>query len=616
MRLKNSNPLKQPILHYATLIGVAVLGLLLRFWQLDAKPLWLDEVITALFTTGNSYTHIPLGVFFPLSHLDQFFAFQTGATCSQIAQTVATESVHPPLFFCLLYGWMGWMNQWTENWVWVMRALPALMGTGAIVALYWLNRLAFSPAAGLMGAALMAVSPFAVYLSQEARHYTLPMLLITLALVGLVQMQQDLVSANRLRPWIWLGWTAVNVIGLYTHYFCVLALIAQVFALLGWILWQKQKLSLYQWGAIGFALGGVALSYLPWLPTLMNHFTRPETDWLIPYRPDWQDRIAPLYQTVVNWVLMVIALPVEDQPDSVVIGLGLVGLVFAIWLAWQVVCRFKQLWHSIPNRIPIILLGGFTLCVILQFFSIVYILDKDITVVPRYSFVYYPGVCALLGACLVQETSSKESQNRDQSTIQIQPSDLKISTKTLRQKNPSSFPTFSLPLPTSLTRTQTIVLLASLVSSILVVQGFVFHKSYYPDRVAKDMAFEPDRSLSVVVSYESLQEVALGLSFALELQKLYPEQSVDASVQYAFLDRSSGYSTVWKTLPDLAQPLPMPLNLWIVASPGMRTKDYPERLKLSDPATPNRKATCHIDPEQFDRIGFPYQLFRCESRKR
>jgi uncharacterized membrane protein len=587
------------------LIAVLLLGLLLRFWQLDAKPLWLDEVLTALFTTGHTYRDIPLGVLFPLTDLDKLFAFRSGVGCAQITQTVATESVHPPLFFCLLYGWLNWLRP--ENWVWALRALPALFGVGTIAALYYLNRLAFSAAAGLAGAALMAVSPFVVYLSQEARHYTLPMLLITLALAGLVQIQQDLAS-NRFRPWVWLGWSVVNLTGLYTHYFCVIALIGQVMALLGWLIGQKRKVSqLLSWrqgGAIGLAVGSIFLCYLPWLPTLLNHFSRPETDWLSPYRPDWQDRVAPLYQTLVNWLLMVIALPVEGQPDAVVLLWGLAGLIFGGWLLWQINGGVRQLWNHPAYRPPIVLLAGFTLCILLQFFAIVYLLDKDITVVPRYNFVYYPGVCALLGACLGQRRAGRRKRIGERGQNKIGE----------RGKNKITFPHLLYPsLPLCL-HPFIVVFLAGILSSMLVVYGFAFQKSYHPDRVARQMSFEPERSLITVMAYESLQEVALGLSFALELRQRYPAPMIDSQVRFAFLDRAEGYSNVWRIMPRLEQPLSLPLNLWVVASPGMRTKNYPEQLRLSDPSTPGHKAICSIDPERFERIGFPYQLFRCQSR--
>jgi uncharacterized membrane protein len=567
---------KQPSLHYAILVAILLVGLGLRFWQLDSKPLWLDEVITALFTSGHRYTDVPLQAFFPLSELDLLFSFQPGIHCAEITQRVAMDSVHPPIFFCLLYSWMGGLQHWTDNWVWILRSLPALFGVGAIGAMYGLNRVAFSPSAGLVGAALMAVSPFAVYLSQEARHYTFPMLLITLALIGLVQIQRDLL-AHQIHPWVWLGWSAVNVLGLYTHYFCAIALVAQLLALFSWIGLQRHRLTWYQWGAIGLAIGFIALCYSPWLPTFVEHFSRPETDWLIPYRITWQRRLAPFYQTLVNWVLMVIALPVENQPDRVVIPLSLIMLGFSVWLLWHIQKGFRLLWRSANHRPTLQLLVGFIIGILLQFFAIVYFLNKDLTVVPRYNFIVYPAICAVLGASLVG----------------VQ-----------REERYAHVP-----------RTLLTLLLVSFLSSLFVVNGLVFQKSYAPDRVATQMAFEPDRSLIAVMSYESLQEVALGLSFALELKKLYPPETIDSLVRFGFLDRSESYGNVWRSIRRLEQPLSMPLNLWVMASPGMRTRDYPEQLRIQDPNAA-RRALCPVDPEQFYRIGFPYQLFRCESQRR
>jgi uncharacterized membrane protein len=552
----------RPLFHYALLLAILILGLGLRFWHLDRKPLWLDEVLSALFTMGRSYADVPKEQFFPLTALDQLFTLQP-ATCPQIAQTIATESVHPPLFFCLMHRWLVLLN--AQNWVWAIRSLPALLGVGAIGAMYHLNRVAFSKTAGLVAAALMAVSPFAVYLSQEARHYTLPMLLITLALAGLVQMQQDLLRRS-LRPRLWLGWAALNSLGLYIHYFFALAIVAQVGALGGWMMMQKSPRR--DWGFFGGAIGGIILSYLPWLPTMIAHAGRPESDWLIPYKPDWLDRVAPLYQTIVGWVLMVIALPVENQPFGIRIAVSLIIVAFALWLITRVFIGFRGLWKTPDLHPSMLLILGFTVGVILQFFAIVYILGKDLTVVPRYNFVYYPGVCALLGACLSGRRSRKAL---------------------------------------------VVVLLAGLISSGFVVNNWVFQKSYRPDQVAQTMAFDPGKPLITVVSYTSLQEVALGLSFALELRQQVLPEAVENSVRFAFLNRSQGYPQVWKTLVKLPQSLSLPLNLWVVASPGMRTKDYPAQVRLAN-LPGQRRSICRVDPEEFHRIGFPYQLFRCAEK--
>ncbi|WP_088890941.1 glycosyltransferase family 39 protein [Leptolyngbya ohadii] len=568
---------------------ILLLGLGLRFWNLDAKPLWLDEVLTALFTMGKSATDVPLNQFFPLADLDQIFSFRSGVSCPQLTQTLIRESVHPPLFFCLIYRWLSWLqpnsanDSW--NWVWAIRSLPALLGVGTIAALYWLNRVAFSPAAARWGAALMAVSPFAVYLSQEARHYTLPMLLITLALVMLVKIQQ---SPRQFTPWLWIGWTAVNLTGLYVHYFCLLALIAQIGTIALWMFWQRREILRRHWVGLGLAILALTAGYLPWIPIFLSHMSRPETDWLIPYKPDWIDRVAPLYQTVVGWLLMVIALPIEEQPDSIVYLFGSIGLVFALWLGWQIFKAVRFQWGNPAMHPPLLLLSGFVGLVLLQFFAIVYLLDKDLTVVPRYNFVYYPAMAALLGAVLVNNEgrASKTQTSKDQ-----------------------KIPNRSTPV---------VLLMIGFLSSVLVVNGVAFQKSYRPNVVAQDMAFEPNKSLATVVSYRSPQEIALGLSFALELRRQLHEQfspeQINDRVRYAFVDRTDGYGAVWRELPQLDQPLPMPLNLWVIASPGMRTRNYPSRVRLSNPATPNRKAICPVDPEEFHRVSFPYQLFRCESR--
>ncbi|MCY7322597.1 MAG: glycosyltransferase family 39 protein, partial [Phormidesmis sp. CAN_BIN36] len=255
--------------------------------NLDVKSVWMDEVITALFSLGRSYLDVPLEAAFSLSALDQLFTLKP-TTCAAIAQTVSTQSVHPPLFFCWLHDWLSWLQPTSQTWVWKLRSLPALAGVGVIFAIYYLNRIAFSRSAGLAGAIVMAVSPFAVYLSQEARHYTVPMLLLSLALVGMIRIQQDF-RQQQLQPGVWLGWIAVNGVGFYVHYFFILATIAQLLTLVALLLKSqfsdfKAPISFYRhtWLTLLFSTGGIGLVYWPWMPTFLSHLSRPETDWLTP----------------------------------------------------------------------------------------------------------------------------------------------------------------------------------------------------------------------------------------------------------------------------------------------------------------------------------------------
>ncbi|NEO32038.1 MAG: hypothetical protein F6K36_16710 [Symploca sp. SIO3C6] len=565
------------------LIGVIFLGTVLRFWHLDLKPLWLDEVLTALFSLGRSYSELPLEVVFPLSKLEEVFTLKPGISCSTIAQTLAAQSTHPPLFFCLMYSWYNWLG--TEPLIWVMRTLSVVMGVGGIIAIYCLSRIAFSPAAALMTAALMALSPFTVYLSQEARHYTMPMLLITLALWALIQIEQDLyVRHQHSKPIIWLLWGIVNSIGCYIHYFFIIAFLAQLITLTGFMYWRRRLLPTGSWVTLSLTVIGVVVSYLPWFPVLLDDFGRAETGWLP--KPE---HIAPLYQTLLGWLAMVIALPIEAQPLLIAIPMALLTVAFGIWLGRCYWRGYTNLWQQSSTWLATVTLSSFTINVLLQYAVIVYLLGKDLTIAPRYNFVYYPALCVLLGASLTlgyKQPSYGDLRN----TISPSPH-LPLS------------PGLFLPLS------------VSLLSSLLVASNLVFLKPFHPQQVAQDMNLEPNIPVMVVMGYKNIQDVALGLSFALALDQLRPDlddstskplssNQSPAGSYFAFLQREDGYELVWQQLSRLsALPAP-PLNLWVIA-PGLKRRSYPQQLELST------QTTCTLDPTQHYRIGIPYQLYRC-----
>ncbi len=568
----SKSPLRQ---HYLALTGIIILGAVVRFWHLDLKPLWADEVLTALFSLGRNYDELPLDVVFSLPTLSNIFTLEPGTSCAEIAQALARQSTHPPLFFCLMHRWLAGLGEMPL--VWGLRSLPALFGVCAIAAVYWLNRLIFSPTAGLMGAALMAVSPFGVYLSQEARHYTLPMLLVILALLALIRLQQALYSQQSLQPILWVLWGIVNSIGCYVHYFFILAFIAQLLTLGALMYRHRTRLPKGSWLALILVVAGVALSYLPWLGVLLADVGSPETGWL----PE-PANVAPLFQMLVGWLTMAIALPVESQPLWIAIPSALLTLGFGGWLGWQGWRGLQQLWHQPAARLATVTLGGFILCVLLQFLAIVYVLGKDITVAPRYNFVYYPAVWALLGASLANGRG-------------------------WRLKSTAFAPAFLLSL--------------SFLSCLLVTSNLVFIKPFHPQQVAQDMNVEPNAPLLMVMGYDNIQHVALGLSFALALDgevgangyspppmavqsEISGSLEISDRISFAFLNRSAGYDNLWQKLSELPALSAPHLNLWIVA-PGLRRRDYPQTLTLA-PQKP-----CTLDPNEHHRIGVPYQLYRC-----
>ncbi|WP_016951049.1 glycosyltransferase family 39 protein [Anabaena sp. PCC 7108] len=549
-------------LHYLGLASAIALGAILRFWHLGSKPLWMDEIITAIFSLGKNYYNLPLDVIFPLNQVQDIFTFQPGVSCAQIAENLANYSTHPPLFFCGMYSWLGWITVGAD-WVTKLRSLPALFGVAAIIAIYGLNRVAFSPTSGIMAAFFMALSPFAVYLSQEARHYSLPMFLIILSLFLLIQIQKDIFENKHLRLWIWSLWAIVNSIALYVHYFFVIAFISELATLLALIYRDKANIrKLPQiWLYLITSITSVLISFIPWLVVIFSHFRKSETNWL----PS-PHHIEPIYQILMHWVLMIITLPVENQPLPIAVICGFLMVMFTIWVGLKVFPNLKLLWSNSTTHLSTFTLLSFTFFVLLQFFFIAYLLGKDITVVPRYSFVYYPSFCSLLAASSVKMKNS--------------------------QKNPKF-----------------IFLLVGIVSCIFVVNNLAFQKPFQPEKVAQNMNLDPAIPLMLVVGYESYQDVAAGLSFALALEQLRSHEINSKLDQdsLAFVHKYPDFSDLNNQLAQISVSNLSQLNLWFVGS-GMRKQDYPQKLTITG------QITCNIEPTQHYRIGqFPYQLYRCSN---
>lgn len=549
-------------MHYLILVGILLLGTAFRFWNLDLKPLWMDEVITGLFSFGHSYYDVPLEKVVAVSAIDRIFQMNAAATCSGIAQTISVQSVHPPLFFCWLHSWLQSVAPLPQSWIWKIRALPAIAGVSLIGVTYTLNRVAFSKTAGLVAALFMAVSPFAVYLSQESRHYTVPMVFVAIALLGLVQIQRDL-QHRQIRYWVWLGWIVVNAIGFYVHYFFLLATIAQIITLIVLQGWQHQlgRSSRRNWIAIILSTVMIGLLHLPGLPTFVNHIGRSETDWLEVSQTGILSAIAPLYQLAAGWLVMAIALPVENQPLWIAIPAAVLMVLFAVWLGWQIIKGLQRLWNNPKTQWQTLTLTGFVLCSVLEFLAIVYGLQKDITQVPRYNFIYFPAVCALVGASLCTKNSVKNPE-------------------ALRDDQPTS-------------TSSIIVLLAGGLSCIFVVCNLVFLKPYQPEKIAQTLS--ASGSSLVVMAYGDFQDIALGLSFALALPK---------TETFAFVSKSQGYEAAWRTLSVLNPQQPHP-SLWIIA-PGLRKADFPATLSTG-------KNVCSRNPTAYYRLGIPYQGYDCET---
>ncbi|MFM2430738.1 MAG: hypothetical protein RLZZ511_1951 [Cyanobacteriota bacterium] len=541
------------------LIAAVFVGLILRLLNLTGKPLWMDEVITQIFSLGQTYDVITTGSTRTVAVIAETLQF-TPSTCAAITSHVMVQSVHPPLFFCTLHQWLALLQHSRFDIIWQMRSFAALLGTATIGLAYAIGRVAFRSQRIALGSAwVMAVSPFAIYLSQEARHYTMPMAIVMLGLLCLSQIQQDWRN-GMINPWVWIGWTIAQTLGLYTHYFCVMATIGQIGALLIWQWYWKRSGGKSPfpafWVPVAFVITAISFNYAPWIRTMVSHVTRPETNWMKSFEPNLLTALAPLWQLPIGWLSMVVAFPVEGQALWKVIPTAIVMLGFGLWIVQQTAFGLRQLWRDRQQHHSLILIGSFLSIVLIEFFIVIFGLGKDIAQVPRYNFIYYPAVCLLVGAGLVAaEANQPKSPDR------------------------SWQPLFALILVGSL-------------SAIFINANLAFQKPFRPEQVASRIT-RVQSPATVVMGYESYQELALGMSFVLALREVEPR------TKFLFLDRSTGYESIFKIFPKLVTNE----NFWLIG-PGLRQRDFPNLTEVG-----NRQ--CRRMPEQYYRIGIPYQGYQC-----
>ena len=243
-----------PALHF-TLLVILLLAASLRFYRLDAQSFWNDE--------GNS-------------------ARLSERTIDLIVEGTASD-IHPPGYYLLLHYWRAIFGH-SE---FALRALSDVAGLALVLFTYLLGRRIFDRATGLMAAFLGAVSPFAIYYSQEARMYALLGALAAASTYILVRVlerardkMQEARSKNSASCILHLAsYTLVCAAGLYTQYaFPFVLLVHSLVFAIWWLAYgsgpARRSFARWRWLAlwIGTQITIVVL-YLPWLPIALRSVT-------------------------------------------------------------------------------------------------------------------------------------------------------------------------------------------------------------------------------------------------------------------------------------------------------------------------------------------------------
>ena len=204
------------------MLAVTVLAVALRLYQLDGRSLWLDEILAS-----------------QTAHL---------AGPAQVVTWSKAAINQMPFFYMFLW----FFGHWGDTAV-VLRLPAVLAGTLLVPAVFLTGRSLLGARAGLVAALLTAVLPFAVWYSQEARAYSLLMLMTTL------QMYFAFWSVKRGRVTDWLGLAGFTVLNLYTHYVALTVTVTvAVFVLIFVVDGALGRASVWAKAGVGFLLAVTA----------------------------------------------------------------------------------------------------------------------------------------------------------------------------------------------------------------------------------------------------------------------------------------------------------------------------------------------------------------------
>ncbi|MCU0500587.1 MAG: glycosyltransferase family 39 protein [Anaerolineae bacterium] len=238
--------------------AIFLVALAARLYGLTYHSLWFDEVMST------------------------FWAAKPASEIWRVGLSLAQDK-HPPLYYLALHGWTALFGLGDV----AVRSLGALIGALAVLPVYGIGKTLGGVRAGAFAALLVALNPFLVWYSQEARMF---MPATTFALVGMYGALRIFACGSRIRNsgaddsatpalpkgpkrsadvsvgnlqsaiLLIVGFTAA----LYTYLFSAFLLpVAGAWVLLGWWLTRKEPGAGWRLG-LGFgALAVVGLLFLP-----------------------------------------------------------------------------------------------------------------------------------------------------------------------------------------------------------------------------------------------------------------------------------------------------------------------------------------------------------------
>ena len=558
---------KKLLLHILLLLAWIIVGAILRISNLDFKPPWSDEWATLVFSLGNSFRTIPLDKIISLDTLLSPLQLKSNTTTQDVINNLLTESTHPPLYFILTHWWLNLLGSSGDLVsIWLGRLLSTLLGVLAVPAIFSLSWLLFrSQIVAHITAILIAVSPWHIYLSQEARHYTLAMLWIMASLGCLSLAITYLKQQKKIPLTLVIAWIIINSFGVATHYFLGLTLVAETIIL--YVYWVQDFLEhtsnilKVSWQRIYLAILGTFIGCSVWFFTWGRIPDNQLTSWIFEDNI-WLEFYKPLARLLLWIVTMFTLLPVEGVSEATAIISGVIILVFLGWISPKIIRGFK----TCRNNLQFTILWQFIIGAIALILAPTYIFGADLTLSARFQFIYFPGLILLVGAIL--------GYLWQEGTIKSQGKKVVI-----------------------------VCLVMGLCGSLTVINNYGFQKVERPDLVVPIIVEAnsniPEQTPVIIATrHKSHGQTGEMMSIAWQFQELLKQDKLTFQPQFLLAHQEGEAESMSdRILQEIISSLSRPFQLWLVnfSASGLSEQN------------------CLEDDQDKGRVtGYKYKLYHCE----
>jgi 4-amino-4-deoxy-L-arabinose transferase-like glycosyltransferase len=359
----------------AILFTILILAVTLRMWGITSESYWLDESISIKQAQEDYATSIEM----------------------------VKEEVNFPLYTTLLHFWMKpfGISEFSS------RFLSLIFGVLSVMIIYLLAKRLFSERAAVISALFMCFSPIMIYYSQEARSYSLFVLLTLLSFYFFVSYLEKKDHANL------IAYVFFSLLLIYTHLFTFLVLLIQNMHIL-YLFYQNKFKSriLLNWFIGQFVL---LLLFIPWLLNLFKQVTNSALSIIWIPKPDMGAVVFTAYDFFGNYlVLLIFIILIEAfimikrfRPKTIDEKNELILLSLWILLPFLLVLAYSLPFSSLYTTRYLL----FTLPAFFLLFAV--IIDRLGRLVPKKKFIPWIVVCVVIISSLVSVGEQVSRKDKD-----------------------------------------------------------------------------------------------------------------------------------------------------------------------------------------------------------